>query len=230
MYIFFINILEKNPTDLLSNENYIFNLLKENNIKKLNYKTWYNYCLEDGINFGLYNPSVDDTSKNKSKDVHNFYKWLYGIIYAICVAVIAVILYHYSPFLAILAGPIGIVLEKIISLIFYIIQGIFQIIFESKNTIVKQYNKELSKTLTLTSNGINELNKLKAFKAFINDFGNFANKYPDEIVLWDRYLSYAQVFGLTKEIMKTGYSQLVKNSSFQIDDINNINFDNIEIS
>ena len=225
-----IHILEKNPTDLLSNENYIFNLLKENNIKKLNYKTWYNYCLEDGINFGLYNPSVDDTSKNKSKDMHNFYKWLYGIIYAICVAIIAVILYHYSPFLAILAGPIGIVLEKIISLIFYIIQGIFQIIFESKNTIVKQYNKELSKTLTLTSNGINELNKLKAFKAFINDFGNFANKYPDEIVLWDRYLSYAQVFGLTKEIMKTGYSQLVKNSSFQIDDINNINFDNIEIS
>ena len=110
------------------------------------------------------------------------------------------------------------------------LKGIFQIIFESKNTIVKQYNKELSKTLTLTSNGINELNKLKAFKAFINDFGNFANKYPDEIVLWDRYLSYAQVFGLTKEIMKTGYSQLVKNSSFQIDDINNINFDNIEIS
>ena len=39
----------------------------------------------------------------------------------------------------------------------------------------------------------------------------------------------AQVFGLTKDIMKTGYSKLIKNSSFQIDDINNINFDNIEI-
>ena len=70
---------------------------------------------------------------------------------------------------------------------------------------------------------------LKAFKAFIKDFGNFADKYPEEIILWDRYLSYAQVFGLTKDIMKTGYSKLIKNSSFQIDDINNINFDNIEI-
>ena len=29
--------------------------------------------------------------------------------------------------------------------------------------------------------------------------------------------------------MKTGYPKLVKNSSFQIDDINNITFDNIEI-
>ena len=54
-------------------------------------------------------------------------------------------------------------------------------------------------------------------------------KCEDGLVLWDRYLSYAQVFGLTKEIMKTGYPKLVKNSSFQIDDINNITFDNIEI-
>ena len=95
--------------------------------------------------------------------------------------------------------------------------------------IDEQYNKEISKSLKLTPKGINELNKLKAFKAFIKDFGNFADKYPEEIILWDRYLSYAQVFGLTKDIMKTGYSKLIKNSSFQIDDINNINFDNIEI-
>ena len=70
---------------------------------------------------------------------------------------------------------------------------------------------------------------MKSFKAFIRDFGRFADKYPEEIVLWDRYLSYAQVFGLTKEIMQCGYSKLVKNSSFQIDSIDNISFDNIEV-
>lgn len=34
---------------------------------------------------------------------------------------------------------------------------------------------------------------------------------------------------LKNEIMKTGYDQLINNSSFQIDNINNITFDNIEI-
>ena len=91
------------------------------------------------------------------------------------------------------------------------------------------YNKVLNNTLHKTTKGISEYQKLYSFKAFLKDFGNFADKYPEEIVLWDSYLSYAQVFGLTKEIMKTEYPKLVKNSSFQIDDINNITFDNIEI-
>lgn len=45
---------EKNPTNLLSNENYIFYALKRKQIKRINYKTWYNYCLEDGMALGLY--------------------------------------------------------------------------------------------------------------------------------------------------------------------------------
>ena len=56
------------------------------------------------------------------------------------------------------------------------------------------------------------------------------NKNVEEVVIWDRYLSYAQVFGLTKEIMKSGYNQLVDNSSFKIDNIENINLDNIKIN
>lgn len=230
-----IHMLEKNPTNLLSNENYIFYALKRKTIKRINYKTWYNYCLEDGMALGLYTTNTPKNKKsiNISETMNKFYKVLHIVLCILCISIIAFILFKYSPFLSVLAIPFGLLLGKlfyaILKFIFSFVEVIFKIIFEAKNTIDEQYNKEISKSLKLTSKGINELNKLKAFKAFIKDFGNFADKYPEEIILWDRYLSYAQVFGLTKDIMKTGYSKLIKNSSFQIDDINNINFDNIEI-
>ena len=230
-----IHMLEKNPTNLLNNENYIFYALKRKTIKRINYKTWYNYCLEDGMALGLYaiNTPKNKKSINISETMNKFYKVLHIVLCILCISIIAFILFKYSPFLSVLAIPFGLLLGKlfyaILKFIFSFVEVIFKIIFEAKNTIDEQYNKEISKSLKLTTKGINELNKLKAFKAFIKDFGNFADKYPEEIILWDRYLSYSQVFGLTKDIMKTGYSKLIKNSSFQIDDINNINFDNIEI-
>lgn len=230
-----IHMLEKNPTNLLNNENYIFYALKRKTIKRINYKTWYNYCLEDGMALGLYaiNTPKNKKSINISETMNKFYKVLHIVLCILCISIIAFILFKYSPFLSVLAIPFGLLLGKlfyaILKFIFSFVEVIFKIIFEAQNTIDEQYNKEISKSLKLTTKGINELNKLKAFKAFIKDFGNFADKYPEEIILWDRYLSYSQVFGLTKDIMKTGYSKLIKNSSFQIDDINNINFDNIEI-
>ena len=230
-----IHMLEKNPTNLLSNESYIFYALKRKTIKRINYKTWYNYCLEDGIALGLYTTNTPKNKKsiNISETMNKFYKVLHIVLCILCISIIAFILFKYSPFLSVLAIPFGLLLGKlfyaILKFIFSFVEVIFKIIFEAQNTIDEQYNKEISKSLKLTPKGINELNKLKAFKAFIKDFGNFADKYPEEIILWDRYLSYAQVFGLTKDIMKTGYSKLIKNSSFQIDDINNITFDNIEI-
>ena len=230
-----IHMLEKNPTNLLSNESYIFYALKRKTIKRINYKTWYNYCLEDGIALGLYTTNTPKNKKsiNISETMNKFYKVLHIVLCILCISIIAFMLFKYSPFLSVLAIPFGLLLGKlfyaILKFIFSFVEVIFKIIFEAQNTIDEQYNKEISKNLKLTPKGINELNKLKSFKAFIKDFGNFADKYPEEIILWDRYLSYSQVFGLTKDIMKTGYSKLIKNSSFQIDDINNINFDNIEI-
>lgn len=73
------------------------------------------------------------------------------------------------------------------------------------------------------------MQKLYSFKAFIKDFGHFVDKKPEEVILWDRYLSYAQVFGLTKEIMNSGYKQIIDNPSFHIDSIDNINLYNIEV-
>ncbi len=42
----------------------------------------------------------------------------------------------------------------------------------------------------------------KAFKNFLNDFGTFDTKELPEIVLWERYLVYATVFGLADKVEK----------------------------
>ena len=91
------------------------------------------------------------------------------------------------------------------------------------------YNMTLNNHLSRTEKGVMELQKLLSFKAFLIDFSNIVSRKPEEVILWDRYLSYAVVFNLTKDIMKSGYKQLVENSSFQIDDIDNITINNIEI-
>jgi uncharacterized membrane protein len=90
------------------------------------------------------------------------------------------------------------------------------------------YDSQMNNNMKRTKKGIEELQKLYSFKSFLNDFGNFADKKIDEIKIWDRYLSYAEVFGLTNVIMKTGYKELIDNNSFHIDNMDNISLDNID--
>ena len=121
-------------------------------------------------------------------------------------------------------------LSYVIFTILFFIGNIFSIIKEqSKIAKETNYKQILENHLSKTQKGIEELHKLYAFKAFIRDFGRFVERTAEEVVLWDRYLSYAQVFGLTKELMDSGYKELVENASFIIDNIENINMQNIEV-
>ena len=43
----------------------------------------------------------------------------------------------------------------------------------------------------------------KGFKNFLNDFGAFDTKELPEIILWERYLVYATIFGLADKVSKT---------------------------
>lgn len=45
--------------------------------------------------------------------------------------------------------------------------------------------------------------KWKAFKNFLKDFGSFKDKELPEVKLWEKYLVYATLFGLAKEVQKT---------------------------
>lgn len=240
---YIIKILKGIDDSLFSNEKYILNLIVNNNIKNINYREWYNYCMQDGINLGLF---INQTKKNKyslPSEVSEFNpnrifksKYKLGII-LVCLYIIMILMSDLSIFYIIFSSIIGsifvffgtIFLTMFIEYINLIIKIFSNIIKKMKYYKYKNYIDKLNNNLKKTGKGVDEFHKLCAFKAFIRDFGSFVDKHPEEVILWDRYLSYAQVFGLTKEIMASGYNDLIENSSFKIDNIDNINFDNIEI-
>jgi membrane protein-like protein len=54
-----------------------------------------------------------------------------------------------------------------------------------------------------TIRGNLDYNKWKAFERFLKDFGRFDEKELPEIKLWERYLVYANIFGLADKVSKT---------------------------
>ena len=70
-----------------------------------------------------------------------------------------------------------------------------------------------------TRKGIEHYSRWKAFKNFLNDFGNFSIKDLPEIILWERYLVYATVFGLAKKVEKTMNVKIQ-----EMENINDIDF------
>jgi len=54
-----------------------------------------------------------------------------------------------------------------------------------------------------TQRGAEHYDKWKTFKNFLNDFGSFELKELPEIVLWERYLVYATIFGLADKVQKS---------------------------
>ena len=100
--------------------------------------------------------------------------------------VIPIILLIYSILLTSFIGHYNIDLTAgIISLLFAIFFLIYVLSFSKK-----------------TQKGIEHYARWQAFKNFLNDFGNFSVKELPEIVLWERYLVYATVFGLADKVEK----------------------------
>lgn len=54
-----------------------------------------------------------------------------------------------------------------------------------------------------TKKGSEHYARWKAFRNFLNDFGSFELKELPEIILWERYLVYATVFGLAEKVEKS---------------------------
>ena len=223
---YFIKILKPADEHLLDNEKYILNLVQTNNLKNINYKEWFKYCLEDGKKLNLYYHQDEEKKKSNFDNMAELKKMRKA--HLITSIAIATLFGFGSGFLnALLAFILAYVLLFIPFYVLYIIKSVIKI---GKNVKNSSYYEALNNHLLRTNKGVEELQKLISFKNFLSDFGNFVDKNPEEVILWDRYLSFAQVFGLTDEIMKSGYNQIVKNASFQIDNFNNINLNNIEIA
>jgi len=54
-----------------------------------------------------------------------------------------------------------------------------------------------------TKKGAEHYDRWRAFKNFLNDFGTFDLKELPEIVLWERYLVYATIFGLADKVQQS---------------------------
>ena len=54
-----------------------------------------------------------------------------------------------------------------------------------------------------TQKGSEHYARWNAFKNFLDDFGSFELKELPEIILWERYLVYATIFGLADKVEKS---------------------------
>ena len=219
---YIVKVLKGIDDKLLSNEKYIMNLILSNELKNINYQEWFNYCYIDGKNLNLFEQAdVEHQEFGTPLKEGEFSKG-------------AKIIFFISIFIGLLfiSNIMTAIAVTFISFIFMIVVYYIYTIIKGFNNITKMgsriaYEIEMKNNLLRTEKGRKELEKLFGFRDFIKDFGNFVSKRPMEVMLWDRYLPYAQVFGLTKEIMRTGYSELIKNSSFSIDSIDDITLDNV---
>ena len=55
---YIIKVLKGIDNSLLSNEKYILSLVLNNDVKNISYKKWFNYCMQDGMNLGLYTHTI----------------------------------------------------------------------------------------------------------------------------------------------------------------------------
>ena len=73
-----------------------------------------------------------------------------------------------------------------------------------------------------TKRGAEDYQKWKAFKRFLEDFGRFDEKELPEIVLWERYLVYANIFGIADKVgktMKIKFNEIKTNNQYSNGDL-----------
>ncbi len=230
---YIVKVLKDSDDELLNNEKYILNLIVNNDLKNINYQEWYNYCVGDGADLEIYyheykpikqTPVLSQEKEKRKK------RRVFVISLLLTMLVIWAVMSENVWWVALLWGiPSFMLIYGFLFMMYYIIMLFRVAINFGKQAFELNYQQAVNNKLTRTEKGIEELYKMYALEAFLSDFGNFVDKKPEEVVLWDRYLAYAQVFGLTKEIMKTGHKEIVENGSFCIESIEDIELANINI-
>lgn len=251
---YMITILKNSTTNLLSNETYILKHLMNNTVQQIDYQEWHQLCVENGKQLELFEDNREvNISESKQKEIVEEYykaneKQLKKIIpfFLLIGVVLGSTIFIFPNVTDTFAHLLNINNDMTLKIIFFVsitfitfmsLTNIFGItcalsavgktIYQNRDMI---YQNTLSTKIIHTSKGQEATKKLFSFKCFLKDFGSFAEKNPEEIILWDEYLSFAIMFNLTDDILKTGYKQLIENSSFKIDNIDNMNLQNIIVN
>ena len=174
-----ITILKDIDQNLLNNEKYVLSLLKNNNIKNIDYQQWYSYCMQDCIELGLYYQTKikNKNDGNLKNIVEKRRNKKAKISIAIAMISFLFLIFENNFFHSIFYSLTIFLLSYVIFTILFFIGNIFSIIKEqSKIAKETNYKQILENHLSKTQKGIEELHKLYAFKAFIRDFGRFVNE------------------------------------------------------
>lgn len=87
-----------------------------------------------------------------------------------------------------------------------------------------------AKEYTIDSYLYEEAVKLAGLKKYLKEFSLIKEKEPIEVMLWEEYLIFAQIFGIAKEVtkqFKNLYPELIENNNYQFDYENIIWIDSI---
>lgn len=209
----------KETNTLLKNEIYLLNWVKNKNINNFSIKEWKILCDEDSKKLEMFNNNIKEYKPLFNMDTA-YAKNL--LLVSFIFSFILVLMFNSTIYDSILLGIfpslfIAVFLTFPVFLIVFFIMLFIALLHEGK---IIAYNKK--KSMVLSDIGENEYHELCALCKFLDDFGSFAEKHIEEIVIWEQYLSYALLFRLNEKILKTGYNKLSINDSFIIDDLDKI--------
>jgi len=212
----------KDRSGLLKNELYLLDWILNKEIKKIQTKEWIRLAKEDAISLGLgiineekkvYKTAIDWNAKIEKKLL--LIPFCITILLYIFICTVINISFKSVVVDLIIFIPLSFFIMAIIFII-------FSLIYEGK---FMGYNVKVANKLILNEIGKKEFHELYSLGKFLNDFGNFADKNIKEIVIWEQYLSYALMFGISDKILKTGYKELLINECFVINDLNRLDFE-----
>jgi len=242
---FEITSLNKVPNDLLSNEVFILNWIltsQNKELKSFDYKEWKYLVKQDALTLGLIEqrkiendvaPTIADSITKKEKRImfliflstflglsfFSFYSLITeeGILLTELFSNIGHII------ITLICSVNSMLVGGFLSGIIYLGMWLITLMFHSfKHSKDYAYNQQIFDTPILTSSGNREVQELYALGNFIKVFGKFADKHIEEIIIWEQYYSYAQLFNLTNYMLETKYKKLTDNECFKVKNIHKV--------
>lgn len=213
-----IELTSKDNTNLLKNEKYLLNWLNNNtkiNLKKFKISEWEEIIRDDIITLEI--GKKRDEELDDSKNIKIAMRMTISLL--LVISIFAVFLQYFKN------PPMGSILDWFLERLYFLILPIvlFLPLFLFSlfiTTIIAGfrlgYYTKMDRSLKYTEKTKNVIQAIYSLGAFIKDFSNFAEKNINEIIIWERYFSYAYLLGLNNKL-DLKYTNIYKNEHFTID-------------
>lgn len=191
-----INIIDESEENLEENEKYIFDSIKEHNLKDINFITFENKVINDCLNNNL----LEEKKYIKKQIIRK-------ILTCMCVYTLVIIGFLCFPFIfnkIQMDNDIIILLLFAVMLIIFFTMAIFPL---SVGIYIKSYYFMNKLNPYVRNKKAKEINlKLEGLKKYIKEYTLLDRKKNKDIIMWEDYLIYSVILGqntkIVDEIMK----------------------------